>query len=92
MDVQAGAVPAIVISTDLSQPYHPASASYAGQHGSAPLLRFMAATPGVYPPRVAQHAGGGALARNRFPPTMLLDSDTATVAEYSPAGVLLSVR
>lgn len=95
VDVKAGTVLTSVANTDLTQPYHPARVSYAAQQGGAPLLRFVAATPGVYPPRVSL----GTLVATRLPASSLLAvqatppaSDTATVAEYSPTGTLLSVR
>ena len=95
VDVKAGTVLTSVVNTDLTQPYHPASASYAAQQGSAPLLRFVAATPGVYPPRVSLGTLVAARLPGRAPLSALAmapASDTATVAEYSPDGVLLSVR
>ena len=95
VDVKAGTVLTSVANTDLTQPYHPARVSYAAQQGGAPLLRFVAATPGVYPPRVSlgtlvtlRLPASGSLAVQATPPA----SDTATVAEYSPTGTLLSVR
>lgn len=90
LDIKAGSVLASVLNADLSQPYHPANQSYAAQSGAAPLLRFVAGTLGVYPPRISLGTLSGAVTASALP--ALAASDTATVAEYSPAGVLLSVK
>lgn len=67
--------------------------------GVPPLLRFVAATPGVYPPRVSLGTLVDHLVTARLPAfsplpaqAIALASDTATVAGYSPGGMLLSVR
>ncbi|TSA85914.1 hypothetical protein FNU79_09055 [Deinococcus detaillensis] len=90
LDVKAGSVLASVVNTDLGQPYHPASQSYAAQSGTAPLLRFVAGTLGVYPPRISLGTLSGTVTVSALP--ALAASDTATVAEYSPTGLLLSVK
>lgn len=94
LDVGAGSVLASVLNTDLSQPYRPASQSYPAPSGGAPLLRFVAGTLGVYPPRISLGTLGGGVTASALLalPALAVLSDTATVAEYSPSGLLLSVK
>lgn len=107
LDVKAGTVQESVVNPDLGQMYQRAQTAYPPQPGGKALLRFVAGTPGAYPPRVSLGtlSAKGAAQPVRIQPAQTQPAqtqpaqtqalplqDTATVAEYSASGTLLSVR
>jgi hypothetical protein len=89
LDLKAGAVLESVTNSDLRQRYQSAQAAYTPHSGAQALLRFVAGTLGVYPPRVSL---GTLSAAGKPLQAQAAAQDTAAVAEYAPDGELLSVR